>query len=96
MNPDEPARSSEARAAAELALVRVVHHYGTKPGFVLLGGLVPALLCSDSAFRHAGTTDVDVQVDLEIAKGATQVGNFSEQIRLRDHASRWQGSRLSG
>ena len=29
MNADEPVRSSEARAAAELALVRVVHHWLT-------------------------------------------------------------------
>ena len=37
----DPERTSEARAAAEFALVRVVHHYGRKPEFVLLGGLVP-------------------------------------------------------
>lgn len=59
---EDDRRSSEARAAAELALVRVVHHYGTKPEFVLLGGPVPQLLCSRSEVRHAGTTDVDVQV----------------------------------
>jgi hypothetical protein len=47
-----------------------VHHYGATPEFVLLGGLVPDLLCSRSGMRHAGTTDVDVQVDLEIAAGA--------------------------
>lgn len=34
-------RSRQARAAAEAALVRVVHHYGTPPEFVVLGGLVP-------------------------------------------------------
>jgi len=28
MTADEPVRSSEARAVAELALVRVVQHYG--------------------------------------------------------------------
>lgn len=50
--------------------MRVVHHYGATPEFVLLGGLVPELLCSASAALHAGTTDVDVQVDLEIAAGA--------------------------
>jgi hypothetical protein len=73
-------RSSEARAAAELALVRVVHHYGEKPGFVLLGGLVPPLLCSQSGFRHAGTTDVDVQVDLEIAGGATHTRQLEQAL----------------
>ncbi|MFV0411444.1 MAG: hypothetical protein ACK5LJ_17630 [Paracoccus sp. (in: a-proteobacteria)] len=67
---DEIPRSRIARAAAEAALVRVVHHYGATPEFVLIGGLVPELLCSESAYRHAGTTDVDVQVNLEIAAGA--------------------------
>lgn len=70
--PKEPERSRAARRAAERALVRVVHHYGGRPEFVLLGGLVPEVLCAGSAFQHAGTTDVDVQVDLEIACGAVQ------------------------
>lgn len=60
--PDEVPRSRQARAAAEQALVRIVHNYGSRPEFVVLGGLVPELLCSGSTFRHAGTTDVDVQV----------------------------------
>ena len=63
-------RSRAARAASERALVRVVHHYGARPEFVVLGGLVPELLCAGSTWRHAGTTDVDVQVDLEVACGA--------------------------
>ena len=33
----------------------------------MLGGLVPELLCAESQFQHAGTTDVDVQVDLTTA-----------------------------
>lgn len=78
---DEPLRSREARAAAEAALVRVVHHYGSRPEFVLLGGLVPELLCADSAFRHAGTTDVDVQVDLEIACGAVNTRRLEHALR---------------
>ena len=78
---DEPPRSQAARAAAELALVRVVHHYGKRPEFVLLGGLVPALLCSDSSTRHAGTTDVDVQVDLEISSGAVNAARLEEALR---------------
>lgn len=57
-------RSRAARAASERALVRVVHHYGARPEFVVLGGLVPELLCAGSGWRHAGTTDVDVQVVL--------------------------------
>jgi len=67
---DESERTGRARRAAELALVRVCSHYGERPNFVLLGGLVPAILCSDSGRLHAGTTDVVVQVDLEIADGA--------------------------
>jgi hypothetical protein len=66
--PDE--RSRAARQAAELALVRVVHHYGERPEFVVLGGLVPEILCSKSERQHAGTTDVDVQMNLEIGAGA--------------------------
>ena len=38
-------RSRAAREAAERALVRIIHHYGARPEFVLLGGLVPELLC---------------------------------------------------
>lgn len=68
--PEEPERSRSARRAAEAALVRVVHHYGARPEFVVLGGLVPDLLCSTSPYRHAGTTDIDVQVNLELACGA--------------------------
>ena len=72
MSDEEPERSLDARQAAELALVRVAHHYGGRPGFVLLGGLMPALLCARTDQRHAGTTDVDVQVDLEIAGGSVE------------------------
>lgn len=78
---EEPPRSAAARVAAELALVRVVHHYGARPEFVLLGGLVPALLCSGSPRRHAGTTDVDVQVNLEIAGGAVNAARLEQALR---------------
>ena len=67
---DDRPRTRSARAVAERALIRVVHHYGARPEFVLIGGLVPDLLCAGSAFIHSGTTDVDVQVNLEIAAGA--------------------------
>ena len=46
---DESPRTRSARDAAERALIRVVHHYGSRPEFVLLGGLVPDLLCSSPA-----------------------------------------------
>ncbi len=47
----------------------------------MLGGLVPALLCSGSRWRHAGTVDVDVQVDLEIACGAVNMGRLEQALR---------------
>ena len=78
---DEPPRSRAARADAERALIRVVHHYGARPEFVLLGGLVPDLLCSTSNLVHSGTTDVDVQVNLEIAAGAINAGRLEQALR---------------
>ena len=78
---DEIPRSREARAAAEQALVRVVHHYGARPQFVVLGGLVPELLCASSAFQHAGTIDIDVQVNLEIACGSVNTERLERALR---------------
>jgi hypothetical protein len=46
---EDPPRSLAARAAAELALVRIANCYGGRPEFVLLGGLVPALLAKTVA-----------------------------------------------
>ena len=74
-------RSRAARYTAETALVRIVHHYGKRPEFVVLGGLVPELLCAQSEFQHAGTTDVDVQVDLEIACGAVNTARLERALR---------------
>ncbi len=93
---DEIPRSRQARVAAETALVRVVHHYGGRPEFVVLGGLVPELLCGGSAFKHAGTTDVDVQVNLEIAHGTVNASRLENALRNADfvpdtdRAWRWQ------
>jgi hypothetical protein len=92
VNTDQPVRSSEARAAAELALVRVVHHYGEKPGFVLLGGLVPQLLCSHSAFRHAGTFAA-LNCPQRGEAGAV-VANSQGKVYLVDPLLAWLPSRL--
>jgi hypothetical protein len=78
---DEEPRSRSARSAAERALVRIAHHYGAEPEFVVLGGLVPDLLCTKTKFTHAGTTDVDVQVDLEIACGAVNTARLELALR---------------
>jgi hypothetical protein len=78
--------------------VRVVHHYGGRPEFVLLGGLVPALLCSNSDWRHAGTTDVDAQVDLEIARGSVHAARLEEALRnaefVPDGERVWRWNRI--
>lgn len=79
--PDDTPRTRAARIAAETALVRVVHHYGERPEFVLMGGLMPDYLCSSSTYRHAGTTDVDVQVDLEIARRTANVRRLENALR---------------
>jgi hypothetical protein len=77
---DEPPRTRRARAAAERALVRVVHHYGETPAFVLIGGLVPDLLCSRADVAHAGTTDIDIQVDLEIAAASVNAKRLEQAL----------------
>ncbi|MPZ54311.1 MAG: hypothetical protein GEU79_16545, partial [Acidimicrobiia bacterium] len=79
--PDDSPRSRVARVAAEAALVRVVHHYADRPEFVVLGGLVPELFCSTSEYTHAGTTDVDVQVNLEIAVGSVGTARLEAALR---------------
>ena len=81
MVDDPPVRSRAAREAAERALVRVVNHYGERPEFVVLGGLVPELLCAGSEFQHAGTIDIDVQVDLEIARGTVNTARLEQALR---------------
>ncbi len=81
MVDDLAIRSRVARDAAEKALVHVVRHYGERPEFVVLGGLVPELLCSESEFQHAGTIDIDVQVDLEIARGAVNTARLEQALR---------------
>ena len=83
MSNDLPPRSHSARVAAETALVRIIHHYGAKPEFVVLGGLGPEMLCANSAFQHAETTDVDVQVNLEIAQGSVNAGRHTAHIVRR-------------
>lgn len=96
--PDELPRSRAARDAAERALVRLVGQYAGRPKFVLLGGLVPELLCAGSNIRHAGTTDIDVQINLEIACGTVNAVRLeralykAEFIPDRDRIWRWRAN----
>jgi hypothetical protein len=98
----EPARSRHARRLAETALVRLVHAYGTVPEFVLLGGLVPDLLCSRSSSAHVGTTDVDVQVNLEITSGSVNATRLEAALRTAgfepdgERAWRWHDRTAPG
>ena len=76
----EDFRSRAARESAERALVHVLQQYAGRPEFVVLGGLVPEFLCAESAFSHAGTTDIDVQVDLEIECGAVNTARLEQAL----------------
>lgn len=90
----DPVRSRRARDLAERALVRVVHAYGDIPEFVLLGGLVPDLLCPGAAHPHVGTTDVDIQVDLEIQGGSLNAAHLERALMdanfIPDSAKVWR------
>ncbi len=74
-------RSRATRKLAEAALVRLVLAYGGAPEFVLLGGLVPDLLCSTARRAHIGTTDIDIQVDLEIAAGSENAPRIEKALK---------------
>lgn len=90
----EPPRSRRAREAAERALARLLNEYGEVPDFVLLGGLVPDLLCSKAALRHIGTTDVDLQVNVEIANAGANASRLEAALRAsgfsEDSESAWR------
>jgi hypothetical protein len=57
---------------------------------------VPEMLCSASSEVHAGTTDADVQVNLEIAAGAVQGARLEQALANAEFAAdperiwRWQ------
>lgn len=98
----EPVRSRQSRELAEAALIRLVHAYGDVPEFVLLGGLVPDLLCTTAPVSHIGTTDVDVQVNLEIAGGSVGAARLERALTAAgfrpDSARvwRWMDERMPG
>ena len=98
----EPPRSYEARTYAAAALVRLVSAYGETPEFVLLGGLVPDLLCRGAPRPHEVTTDVDVQVDLEIQNDATNAKKLESALEQSgfavsaDRIWRWRHESIPG
>jgi hypothetical protein len=93
-------RSREARAWAELALVRLLHELRDEDALlVVLGGLVPEMLThSDSSTpQHLGTTDVDILLITHIDPDA-DLGNVEralEDIQFRPDPTedgwRWHG-----
>jgi hypothetical protein len=61
----ERARSRPAREAAEQALVRLALKLGAhRTDLVVIGGLTPDLLTSETPIEHQGTTDVDVLIQV--------------------------------
>jgi hypothetical protein len=98
----EEVRSRASRALAEDALVRVVHAYGAMPEFVLLGGLVPDVLCSRSRLLHLGTTDVDVQVNLEVVNNSSNARRLESALLEagftpdQERVWRWQDEAAPG
>lgn len=69
---------------------------------MLLGGLVPDLLCSRSSSAHVGTTDVDVQVNLEINSGSVNATRLEAALRTAgfeadgERAWRWHDRTAPG
>lgn len=82
-----PPRSRQARSLAEAALVRFVHACGMTPRVVLLGGLMPDFLCTRAGTVHIGTTDVDLQVDQEIAIGSGNAERLEAALWQAEFAS---------
>lgn len=82
--------------------MRLIHAYGDVPEFVLLGGLVPDLLCRSAVHSHVGTTDVDIQVDLEIQGGLVHAARLEHALQEAGFAPdttrvwRWKDERTPG
>lgn len=93
-------RSREARARAELALLRLLHELGDEDVFlVVLGGLVPEVLARDEILvpEHLGTTDVDVLLIAHVDPDANLGGveRALERLGFESDANedgwRWRG-----
>ncbi len=95
---DEP-RSAQARARAELALVRFLHELGDHdPFLVVLGGLVPEVLAGDeTTVDHLGTTDVDmllithVHTDADLGPVESALKRMHFDPAPNDDGWRWRG-----
>ena len=77
--------------------MRVVHHYGSRPEFVVLGGLVPELLCAGSAFPHASTQKHTVggtAVEIDTLELAHWVLHFVAMSTVGTHGAEKNFSKL--
>jgi hypothetical protein len=91
-------RSAEARAVAELALVRLLAAGApTSESMIVLGGLVPSTLTSDlpSAPAHLGTTDVDVLLVTHLTADR-DLSPIEDALRAMDLAPEGDGWRWRG
>ena len=62
---DSEARSREARARAERALIELALAFGDHADeLIVIGGLNPDFLTPDAPVQHLGTTDVDILLEL--------------------------------
>jgi hypothetical protein len=91
-------RSAEARAVAELALVRLLAAGApTSESMIVLGGLVPSTLTSGSpsAPAHLGTTDVDVLLVTHLTADR-DLSPIEDALRAMDLAPEGDGWRWRG
>jgi hypothetical protein len=83
----EPERTREARSLAEAALVRISAGFGEADiPLVVLGGLVPELLCVGADVPHQGTTDVDIQINLEVEIDGEHAVQLEDALRAAGFA----------
>lgn len=96
----EDARSAEARARAEQALVWLISGFdGAEIDLIVLGGLVPEILTrgiEPGSIGHLGTTDVDLllitRVDEEQNLGAVEASLDGLGFKAEEKGWRWRGA----
>lgn len=84
--------SVDVTSACERTLVTLLSAFGTlKDTLRLVGGLVPRYLTPErppEVPAHAGTSDVDIVLNLEVLAADNEYASLSEQLKVRGF-SRW-------
>jgi hypothetical protein len=90
--PDEPSRSREARAEAPTSALCIT----TAQSRIRRYRVEPELLRMESGYSRAGTTDVDVQVNLKIACGTvnTRTSKTRSETPSSNPTLTWSGDGL--